>query len=377
LLPSKKQHARLAEILESQRQLYNAAKQEREDCYRKTGKGRSYMDQCKAITELRQEPEFSNIPANMQRWTLKRCDNAYQAFFRRIKAGEKPGFPRYKGKQRWNSFGFAEFSGIIMRDRRVHFKGLPSSIRIHQHRSLPEGKILSCVFTRDAKGWSVSLQMRIAARPLPVTGKQIGIDVGLKELAVLSTSEALPNPRIAKRTERELRRRSRALSRCERGSNRRRKVKMAVTRWHARIQNARNTYLHQVSAKLVRENDLIAMEKLNIKAMGKGLFSKSIYDASWSKLKEMIAYKAESAGRQFIEVDPKNTTQACSGCGVIVPKTLKERWHSCPHCGLELDRDHNAAINILHRAVLRPGARKTRRWPVSAPGNLKKSARAS
>jgi putative transposase len=222
------------------------------------------------------------------------------------------------------------------------------------HRPMPEGKILSCQFRRDTKGWHVCFQMRIASQPLPATGRRVGLDVGLSSLAALSTGEGFANPRVARRHERDLRRRQRALCRARKGSNGRSKAREAVARLHMKIRNTRQTYLHQVSAKLVREHDVIGIEKLNVKGMASGLFAKGVNDAAWSKLKEFLAYKAEGAGRQLIGVDPRNTTQACSGCGVIVPKGLKDRWHECPDCGLSLDRDVNAARNILARAVVRP-----------------------
>jgi putative transposase len=152
---------------------------------------------------------------------------------------------------------------------------------------------------------------------------------------------------------------------------------MALTRCHARIVNTRKTYLHQVSARLVSGYDIIVLERLNVRALASGRLAKSINDASWGTLREMIAYKAESAGRQFIEVDPRDTTQACSGCGCIVPKKLSERWHCCPHCGLEMDRDHNAAINILRKGVLVLGQRNVAGCGERVAGNLKKSVRAS
>ena len=148
-----------------------------------------------------------------------------QAFFRRVKKGQKPGFPRYKGAAWWNSFGFNEFSGITICDNRLRFKGMTGGLRIHLHRPLPEGKILSCQFRRDPKGWCVCLQVRTAAMPLAPTGKRVGVDVGLSSLAVLTTGEVIPNIKSTKRYERQLRIRQRQLSRCKRGSNGRRKAR--------------------------------------------------------------------------------------------------------------------------------------------------------
>ena len=355
LLPGRHQHKALAAILESQRQLYNGALEHRVGAYRTAGKTITLYDQMGELTELRQDMNFGAVPVKIQRWTLRRLDDAYQAFFRRVKAkGEKAGFPRFRSKGRWNSFGFAEFSGIRLKGRRLHFKGMSGGLRIHVHRPMPQGRPLSCTFTRDHKGWYVCLQFRLSTNPVAPTGKHVGIDMGLIHLATLSTGEQIPNPRVAKRAEREMRRRQRALARCKRGSSRRRKVRRQVTRCHAKIKNTRRTYLHQVSARLVRENDMIAVEKLNTKGLARTVVARSVHDAGWSTLKEMLTYKAEWAGRQLVEVDPRNTSQACSGCGVLVPKKLKERWHRCPECGLEMDRDENAARNVLHRAVVGP-----------------------
>lgn len=355
LLPTKRQHKALAEILESQRILYNAALQERIDCYRKTGMGRSYIDQCKSLTELRKAPEFSIVPLNIQRWTIRRVDAAHQAFFRRVKAKDgKAGFPRFRGQGRWKTFGFNEYEGIRMKGKRLYFRTLPGGLRVHLHRPLPDGSPLGVTFTRTVKGWSVCLQYKISIAALPVTGKSVGIDMGLIALATLSTGEAIPNAQAAKRAERELRRRQRALARCKHGSKRRHKVKAVVTRLHTKTTNMRQTHLHQVSARLIRENDLIAVEKLNIRGLAASMLAKSINNAAWSKLKEFIAYKAAKAGRRFIEVDCRGTSQTCPECGQVAKKELKQRTHSCD-CGCVLDRDHAAAIVILHRAVAASG----------------------
>ena len=298
LLPTKRQYAALADILESQRILYNAALQERIDRYRKTGKSLGYMGQCKSLTELHQDPSYTTVPVKLQRWTLKRIDDAYNGFFRRIKIkGENPGFPRYKVKSRWRSFGFNEFKGIHLRNNRLRFGGLPGTIRVHMHRKPPQGIPLSCTFTRDIKGWVVCLNYHLPKTLLQTTGSHVGIDMGLTTLAMLSTGEAIPNPRVGKKAARELRRRQRAASRCKRGSKRRKKIMDCVARLHKKIANARTTNLHQVSTRLIRENDLIAVEKLNVKGMAAGLFAKSVNDAAWSRFKEILAYKAAKAGR--------------------------------------------------------------------------------
>jgi len=345
LLPTKKQHKDLLVILESQRQLYNAALEERIGCYRKTGKGRSYVDQTLALTELRKDAEFTNVSVALQRWTLRRIDNAYKAFF---KFG---GFPRFRSYARWRSFGYSQFLGITLKDCRLHLKGVHGGLRVHFHRPL-KGKIVSCIFTKDVKGWYVSFQTKVELQTVAHTGAEVGLDVGLKTFASLSNGGAIPAPQIARRAHKQLRQKQRALARCKCGSNRRKKIKSRLESAFAKIANTRKTFLHQHSARLVKEYGLIAVEDLKIRNMVKNHnLARSISDAGWGIFINMIEYKAEEAGTRFVKVNPRNTSQACSGCGQIVQKDLSVRVHSCD-CGLVLDRDVNAARNILTLAVV-------------------------
>jgi putative transposase len=190
---------------------------------------------------------------------------------------------------------------------------------------------------------------------LEKTGKEVGIDLGISTLMALSDGTQIPNMRVGQKAQSELRIAQRALSRCRKGSRRRKKVKKEVTRLHAKIKNTRSTYLHQVSTRLVKEYDLIAMENLNIKGLAKGFLAKQVNDASWGKLQNYIRYKAEGAGKRVVEVSPNYTSQICPGCGVIKPKSLSERVHNCDSCGLVMDRDHASAMVIYDRAVVGPG----------------------
>ena len=248
LLPLKSQHRALERICDGQRVLYNAALQERIDCYSKTGKTRSYIDQCKALTQCRSElPGMGELPVNLQRWTLKRLDDAFQGFFRRLRAcSGKAGFPRFRGKGRWEAFGFAEFSGIRFDGKRLRFASMPGGLKLHLHRPLPDdADIRSCVFRRDGRGWHVCLAVAVEAAEKRPVATAVGVDLGLKVFAYCSDNVAIPNPRIARRAEKELRRRQRALSRCKRGTNRRRKVRWLVARLHRKIADTCNTWLHQ------------------------------------------------------------------------------------------------------------------------------------
>jgi putative transposase len=365
LLPLKSQHRALERLCAAQRELYNAALEERIDCYRKTGKTRTYIDQCKALTECRRElPEMGALPANLQRWTLKRMDDAFQGFFRRIKARSgKAGFPRFRGRGRWEAFGFAEFSGIQFDGRRLRFSGMPGGLKVHLHRPLPDGSdIRSCVFRRDGRGWHVCLQIAVAEAQKRSVASAVGVDLGLKVFAFCSDNVVIPNPRIAQRAEKELRRRQRALARCKRASNRRLKVRVQVASLHRKIPDTRNTWLHQKSAELVKRVDLIAVEDLKVSNMVRHpTLARSISDASWSRFVSMLDYKAAKAGGHLIRVDPRNTSQKCSGCDALVPKLLAVRTHACPTCGLKIDQDHNASLNIL-RAGIGAGALNVIGW---------------
>ena len=372
VLPRKAQHRALEAILEGQRQLYNAALEERIGAYRKAGLTRTYVDQCRALTEWRRsDPEAASVPLCLQRWTLKQIDEAYRGFFRRLKTGAKPGFPRFRGKGRFDSFGFREFSGIRFENGRVRFRGMPGGLRVHLHRPLPEGTpIRSCLFHRDAKGWKVGFAVDVStASPRPLV-RAAGVDLGISTFAALSDGGFIPSLKAARRSERQLRKANRALARTARGSRGRRKARMEVARCHAKVARARRDYLHRTSARLVRDYDLIVVEKLNVKGLARSALAKDVHDASWAKFISMLRYKAGCAGSRLIEVDPHDTSQDCSGCGMKVPKELGDRLHECTGCGLVIDRDLNAARNILHRAGVGPGLRNVAGYGMRAGGNL-------
>jgi putative transposase len=356
LRPTRQQHEALASILEDQRKLYNGALEHRIGAYRR-GANISLYQQMNELTELRTDTDYGGTPVNLQRWTLRRLDEAYKGFFSRLTRGDKAGFPRFRSYSRWSSFGFAEFSGIRIEGCRLRFKGLPGSLRINLHRALHEGKPLTCAFTKDAKGWSVSIQMRVVVRGNPDTGAMVGIDLGLSTLAALSNGNLIERVRHTKAGAKDIRRKSRALARCKKGSKRRQKIRLKLAKAHAKVSNQRNTYLHQVSARLVREHDLIAVEKLNIRGLSRSMLSGAVHDASWGKLRQYLAYKVSKTGCELIEVDPAHTSQTCPLCGAVKKKELSERVHSCP-CGCVLDRDVAAAKVILHRAVVGSGESK-------------------
>jgi putative transposase len=372
LLPTKRQYRELEAILESQRQLYNAALEERIDAYRKAGITRTYIDQTKALTEWRQsDAEAYALPANLQRATLKRLDEAYKGFFRRLKAGKNPGFPRYRGKGWFDSFGFREFCGITLKSGRLRFKGMPGGLRIHLHRPMPaEAVIRSCMFRRDAKGWSVSLAVAVSPKPIRRGNRAVGLDLGLTTFAALSDGGFIPSLRAARREVRRLRIAQRALARKQRGSKSRCKARSKVARLHGAIARRRLDHLHQASARLIRDYDVIVVEELKVHALARGILAKEVRDASWAKFISMLRYKAEWAGARLIMVDSQGTTQDCSGCAAEVHKHLGDRLHLCSCCGLSIDRDLNAARNVLLRAGVGPVPRNVADDGMRAGGNL-------
>ena len=372
LLPSRGQHDKLRAALAHTRDLYNAALAERIDCYRKTGKSRSWQDQCKGLTELRADPAWAVYPVTLQRWPLKQVDLAFAAFFRRVKAkAGRAGFPRFRGREWFKTFGFSDRAGWAVEGARLRMKGI-GRVKIHLYRPLPSEPV-SCKVKREGRHWYALLTVEVpcaAAHP----GPAVGIDMGISTLAALSTGEMIANARPSQKAKREMRRRQRQISRCHRGSKRRRKVKERLAALHGKIARTRDTWLHQVSAALTARFGTIAIEKLNIKGLAGGMLAREVHDASWGILIGMLRYKAARAGARLIEVDPRYTSQTCPDCGIIVKKELSERMHSC-QCGCVLDRDVAAARIILHRAGIGPGPHNVGQWPVRAAGKMCEAAR--
>jgi putative transposase len=372
LLPTRRQHRALEAILESQRQLYNAALEERIDAYRKAGILRTYVDQTRALTEWRHcDRDAASLPCTLQRATLKRLDEAYRGFFRRVKKGQKPGFPRFRGTGWFKSFGFRVFEAISFKGNKLRFKGMPGTLRVHVHRRLPDqAPIKRCTFRQDSKGWMVGFELELPATPLRGEARAVGIDLGITSFAVLSDGNVIPSLRAARKAERRLRVAHRSLSRKRPGSISRRKARREFSRCHAITARSRAEHLHQASASLVRSYDVIVVESLQLQGLARSTLAKDICDASWAKFISMLKYKAERAGVRLIKVDPRNTTQDCSRCGVKVPKQLGDRQHECPHCGLSIDRDLNAARNVLNRAGVGPGLQNVADCGMRAGGNL-------
>ena len=230
--------------------------------------------------------------------------------------------------------------------------------------------IRSCTFRRDTKGWKIGFALEVAAAAPRQARRSVGVDLGISTFAALSDGGFVPSLKAARRAQKRLRRAQRSLARKRRDSRSRAKARALAARCHAATARARANHLHQAAARLIRDYDVIAVEALNIKGLARSALARDVHDASWARFISILRYGAAKAGARLIEVDPRNSSQDCSGCGTRVPKGLEERWHDCPHCGLSIDRDLNAARNILHRAGVGPGLPNVAGCDKRAGGNL-------
>ena len=355
--PTAKQRKTFTAWLALLRMLYNQALAWRKGVYESTGQSVKWTTQGNVLPDLKQESQvFARLHADVLQDCLRRLDKAYQAFFRRVKKGETPGFPRFKGQGRYRSMTFSHISKRLIRE--VHRKFakvvIPKvgHLKIRYHRPLPDGKIKNLTISRKASGWYVSICVEV---PDPVevpVQTTIGVDVGLNVFVVDSDGQRVDNPRHYRQSEKRLGKHQRILSRRKKGSNRRAKQRQVVARCHERISNQRKDFQFKAAHRILDRCDEIAVENLTITNMLKNHYlAKSISDAGWGAFRLKLQSKAESAGKQFTKVNPRHTSQKCSGCDTIVPKPLSVRVHDCPHCGLVLDRDYNAAINIKKAAV--------------------------
>lgn len=346
LFPTKHQAKTLQAQLDECRWLYNKLLEERRDSWEQKQEGLSYFKQCKRIRELKIErTTLSNVYSQVLQNVADRLDKAFQAFFRRVKAGEKPGYPRFRGYDRYDSFTFTQF-GFDIKDSHLELAKI-GSVKIKLHRQ-PFGQIKTCTIRRQAGKWYACFAIEYEPEPLPVLDKVVGIDVGLESFATLSTGEKIANPRFFRSDEKALAKAQRKLSKLEKGTPERHKAKKVVCRIHERIANRRHDFIHQEARRLVNTFGVIAVEKLNINGMlDNHCLAKSIADASWGQFISVLSTKAVEAAREFVMVNPNGTSQFCSRCHSLVPKDLSVRIHSCPYCGLSIDRDLNSAYNIL------------------------------
>ena len=373
LYPTAQQKQTLLFFLRRCRELYNSALEERRAAYQMRKVSIHCFDQINELPDLKQAfPAYQDVPSHVLQDVLRRLDKAFQAFFRRLRDGEQPGYPRFKGTSRYHSFSYPDQAGWKLQGDRLSLTGV-GDVKMRLHRPL-SGTIKTITIRRDVDQWYIcfSCEVEVPA-PLPQTSQEVGIDLGVMRFATLSTGEQIENPRHYRRGLKRLKILSQIKDWRKQGSQRRKRAAIALAKAHRKVRNQRKNFHHQLSRRLVNEYSLIAMEKLQISNMtqapepkpdpdneghylpngatAKAGLNQSILDAGWGQFQQFCTYKAEEAGRRVVLVDPYNTSQLCSGCGRLVPKELAQRWHSCPYpdCRTELDRDHNSAITILFR----------------------------
>lgn len=348
LLGSKDAFGKATRWLTLCRRLYNAALEQRIMVYRQSKETLSCYAQINQLPELKVAfPEYQEVGSHVLQEVIERLDRAYQGFFRRLRSNNgKAGFPRFKGRNRYDSFTLKQYcwklQGKYLTIRNI------GRFKLRLSRPIKgDIKTITIRTTRSGKWYVCFSCNNVPERKLEESNTTIGIDVGIKLFCVDSKGNKVDNPHYFKKSEKLLRRRQRKLSRRVRASNRRNKARVLVAKTHEKVVNQRRDFLHKVANYYVANYGLIFIEDLNINGMAKNRhLSKAISDTGWGTFFELLTYKAEEAGRKLLKVPAYNTSQICSGCGEKVPKSLAVRIHACPFCGLLMDRDENAARNI-------------------------------
>jgi len=351
IYPNRKQREVLAAQLDMCRELYNAGLQERIESYKTTGKGVTWLQQQAQLPAIKEcRPEFKTVHAHTLQAVLIRLNRSFQSFFRRVKQGQTAGFPRFKGRNRFHSLVFTPVAFKVQGDR-VQLSKI-GSVKIKMHRALPE-KTGTLFLKQICGAWFACFSCEVEAQPLPKSDAAIGVDVGLESFAVLSNGTTIRNPRWYQAAQAELRVAQRRVARRKKGSHCRRRAVALLQKIHEHITNQRKDFQHKLSHQIIQQFGIIAVEDLNVKGLAGGMLAKSVHDAGWAGFLSMLAYKAESAGRQLIAVNPRGTSQTCL-CGAPVRKLLSDREHVCTECGLVAPRDLVSAQLILQRAGIPP-----------------------
>ncbi|HEX8036600.1 MAG TPA: transposase [Ktedonobacterales bacterium] len=370
LKPTLQQERQLEAVLWRCRTLYNAALEQRIFLWKQRGVSISRYEQEAELKALRADlPEYAAIHSHVLQDVLARLDKTYQAFFRRLANGEKPGFPRFHGRDRYHSFTYKEYGNGARLDNGYLVLSKIGRVALRWSRPI-EGTSKTVTISREADGWYVSFSCAdVPVQPLPETGRETGIDVGLKAFLVTANGEMVENPRHYRKAEKQLKKAQKRVARRKKGSHRRKKAVHQCAKKHQHVRRQRMDFHHKTALALVRQYDVIyheAIQPANLSrrptpipdgnggyehngAKAKAGLNKSIHDAGWGQFLSILAYKAACAGKRVEAVNPAYTSQDCSGCGERIQKSLSVRTHVCTHCGLILDRDENAARNIQWR----------------------------
>ncbi|MGA3200425.1 MAG: transposase [Halobacteriota archaeon] len=345
LEPNRKQKVLLNSTLDVCRELYNMGLEQRK--MQRVGQ----FEQMRQVTALKSEfPEYKTVHAHVLQNVIKKLNRSFENFFRRCKEGGKVGFPRFKGRDRYDSFQFNN-TGFNLSGRHLQLSKI-GNVKVRLSRELPKGAVIkTCTVKRSVSGWFATLIVETTSQPLPVSELEVGIDVGISHFAALSDGTFVPNPRFYENGQAELRRAQRKVSRRHKSSNRRRKAVILLRKVHERIANKRLDFLHKHSTTIVQKFGLIAIEDLNVAGMSKGNLAKQILDASWSTWRRLLFYKAEWAGRTKVAVPPQYTSQECDECEFIHKDNRKSQAEfECIACGHKDNADTNSSKRILARA---------------------------
>jgi putative transposase len=373
LLPTPEQARTLETVVWRCRELYNAGLEERKAAWEKRGVCVTFAMQSAQLTAIKEvRLEYNDINAQVLQDVLHRLEKTFQAFFRRVTTGERPGYPRFQGWDRYNSFTYPQVGahGGAAVDGGILSLSKIGRIRLRLHRPLA-GIPKTVTIRREADGWYACFSCaEVPIAPLPTTGRETGIDVGLKVFLVTAEGEVVDNPRHYRRAEKQLAKAQRRVSRRTKGSHRRRKAVQLLERHHQQVRRQRRDFHHKTALALLRRYDTISLEDLRVANLVRNPhLAKSISDAGWAAFRTILEAKAACAGRQVIAAPPAYTSQDGSGvlpdgsrCTQRVAKSLSVRTHVCPSCGLVLDRDENAAVNIRRAGQ----ARQARTWPDAA-----------
>lgn len=347
LRPTKKQSRLLQEQLDECRWLYNEALSQRKLSFEELNISLSKYQQAMMLPFLKEErATLNNVHSQVLQNVLERLDKAFQFFFDRCKRGETPGFPRFRGEHRYNSFCYPQ-SGFAMHEKEISLSKI-GKVRINMHREIA-GVIKTCTLKKNVTGaWDVCLSCEVDVSPLEAKQESVGIDVGLESFATLTNGQKIQNPRFFKQQEKKLAKAQAKLSKCAKGTKERKKAGKVVAKIHEKIKNQRKDFCHKEAKKIVDQYQYICMEDLNIKnMMQKSPYAKAIADVSWHQFRQILTYKAEEAGRKIGFVNPAYTSRECSQCGNLEEMKLSTRTFKCSRCEYKEDRDVNASLNIL------------------------------
>lgn len=377
LRPTARQHVVLAQCLDAHRELYNAALQERRDAWSRSKTRINYGDQSAQLTEIRSlRTDQARWSFSSQQATLRRLNKAFAGFFRRVKEGQKAGYPRFKGKARFDSVEWpkdGDGARWLPETKRVYLQGI-GQVKVHVHRPV-QGRVKTIQVKRQGRRWMLVLSCDdVPTNPLPATGRQTGVDVGVVTFATLSDGTEVANPRWARQEAARLEAAQQRLQRAKRGSNTRAARRETVAAQHRKIANRRKDFHHKQARELVARYDLLVVEDLKIANMlrrakpkpdpdkpeqflpngarAKSGLNRSISDAGWGQFVSILRSKAEDAGRGWIEVNPRHTSDRCECCGYAAPENrVSQAEFVCQRCGHSAPADEHAARNILRAGL--------------------------